>query len=343
MRIVVLDGYTLNPGDLSWESLLGLGECTIHDRTASQDIINKSIDADVILTNKVVLSREVINSLPKLKYIGVLATGYNIVDVNAAMMRGIPVTNIPAYGTESVAQMVFAHILNFTQRVEYHSNTVRDGEWVNSKDFCYWDFPLIELSGLILGIVGYGRIGQAVARIGKAFGMKVVAYNPSQIKSERLEGTEITSLENLFSVSDFVSLHCPLNEYNNKFVNASLLSTMKKSSFLINTGRGALIDDAALADALNSEKIAGAGLDVLDGEPPKHDNSLLKAKNCFITPHIAWATRAARSRLLNTAIDNVKAFVAKTPVNVVNAHSFHAVGIEECASSKKQSTFCRDL
>ncbi|MBL8029282.1 MAG: D-2-hydroxyacid dehydrogenase [Fibrobacteres bacterium] len=318
MRLVVLDGYALNPGDLSWEALKSLGECTIYDRTSLEDIVKRAIDADVVLTNKVLLSKETISSLPNLKYIGVLATGYNVVDVDAARLRKIPVTNIPDYGTESVAQIVFAHILNLTQRVEHHANTVRNGVWSNSKDFCYWDFPLIELSGLTLGVVGYGRIGQAVARIGKAFGMTIVAYNPSQVKADRLNGTEINSIENLFSVSDIVSLNCPLNEDNKKFVNAALLSTMKNSSYLINTGRGALIDEAALADALNNGTIAGAGLDVLDGEPPKHDNPLLKAKNCFITPHIAWATRAARNRLLNTAINNIRAFVAKVPVNVVN-------------------------
>jgi len=317
MRIVVLDGYTLNPGDLSWDGLQRFGECVIYDRTAPEDVVSRSQGAEVVLTNKVVLSREIMEQLPDLRYIGVLATGYNIVDVVAARERGIPVTNVPTYGTQSVAQMVFAHLLNLTQHVAYHAQTVRDGRWSESPDFCYWDYPLIELANLTMGIVGFGRIGRATAHLAAAFGMKVLAFDVVQPKSVP-DGVEMTDLERLFRDSDVVSLHVPLTPETDRLVNAERLALMKPTAFLINTSRGPLIDEQALADALNGDLLAGAGLDVLAVEPAEPRNPLMTAKNCYITPHISWATSSARARLLSTAVENVAAFVEGHPVNVVN-------------------------
>jgi glycerate dehydrogenase len=316
MKIVVLDGHTLNPGDLSWDELKALGACEVYDRTPPDQVVARAKDAEVILTNKTVLDAATLRQLPRLKYIGVLATGYNIVDVQAARERNIPVTNIPTYGTPSVAQMVFAHLLELTQHVAHHAQTVRDGRWTRSADFCYWDFPLIELNGLTMGIVGYGRIGRETAAVAKAFGMKVLAFEigPKPVGSE----AEFVPLDDLFRRSDVVSLHCPLTPETKGLVNAQRLSLMKKTAFLINTSRGPLVEEQALADALNSGRIAGAGLDVLAVEPPSPANPLLKAKNCRITPHIAWATRAARERLMKTAMDNVRVFVAGGKRNVVN-------------------------
>ncbi len=317
MRIVVLDGYTLNPGDLSWEDLEALGQCSIYDRTPAEQTIQRADGAEIVLTNKTVLSAEVIARLKALRYISVLATGYNIVDIEAARKRGIPVSNVPIYGTESVAQMVFAHILNLTQNVAHHAQTVRNRRWCTSPDFCYWDMPLIELQGLTLGIIGFGRIGQATARLALAFGMKVIIYDivtPSQMPQR----CRMMELEDIFRLADIVSLHCPLTAQTEKLVDEHRLSLMKPTAFLINTSRGPLIDEQALADALNNAKIAGAGLDVLAIEPPTKVNPLLKAKNCYITPHIAWATRAARQRLLKVTVDNVAAFLASKPQNVVN-------------------------
>ncbi len=317
VRIVVLDGYTLNPGDLSWEDLKALGTCEIHDRTPAKQVVARAAGAAIVLTNKAVLSREAIGRLSELKYIGVLATGYNIVDVEAAAERGIPVTNVPTYGTASVAQMVFAHLLNLAQHVQHHAQTVRDGRWTTSGDFCYWDYPLIELAGMTLGIVGLGRIGRATAELGRAFGMKVLAYDvmPQQ---DIPDGVEMAKMDDLFQASDIVSLHCPLTPQTEKLVNAERLALMKPAALLVNTSRGPLVDETALAEALDSGKIAGAGLDVLAVEPPMPGNPLLTAKNCHVTPHIAWATRSARARLLNTVVDNVKAFLAGKPQNVVN-------------------------
>lgn len=317
MKIVVLDGFTLNPGDLSWDGLRALGACEIYDRTPAAQVAARAKDAEIVLTNKTVLDRPTLDQLPKLKYIGVLATGYNVVDVAAAKERGIPVTNIPIYGTASVAQMVFAHLLNLTQHTAHHAQTVRDGRWTKSADFCYWDFPLIELHGLTIGIVGYGRIGQETARIARAFGMQVLAHD-TFVKAADHPNAEFVSLEDLFRRSDVVSLHCPLTADNKGLVNAQRLGLMKKTAFLINTSRGPLVDEPALAEALNSGKIAGAGLDVLAVEPPRAENPLLTAKNCFVTPHIAWATGAARARLMDTAVDNVRAFLAGKRQNVVN-------------------------
>lgn len=318
MEIVVLDGFTLNPGDISWKEIQKLGDCRIYDRTPAKETLTRIGDAEIVLTNKVVIDRAIMELAPRLKYIGVIATGYNVVDLAAASEKGIVVTNIPAYSTDSVAQMVFSHILTFCNRVELHSQSVHSGDWQNSIDICYSLSPQTELSGKTLGIVGYGLIGQKVAQIGRAFGMKVIFHNRS-VKTVSDENIQQVALETVFSESDFISLNCPLNNENVQFVNASLLAKMKPSSMLINTGRGGLIQEQDLADALNSGKIAAAGLDVLSIEPPKAENPLITAKNCFITPHIAWTTIEARQRLMNIAIGNINAFLEGKPINVVNS------------------------
>ena len=317
MKIVVLDGYTLNPGDLSWKCLEALGECRIYERTATEETVSRAANAEIVLTNKTVLSREIIEKLDALQYIGVLATGYNVVDIDAAGNRSILVSNVPTYGTESVAQMVFAHILNLTQNVGYHARTVSEGRWNQCPDFCFWDTPLIELQGLTMGIVGFGRIGRATAKLAQAFGMKVIAYDVT-LPPEMPEGCEMVTLEDLFQMADVISLHCPLTPETENLINTQRLALMKPTAFLINTSRGPLVDEQALADALNNERLAGAGLDVLSVEPASEHNPLITAKNCYITPHIAWATRAARKRLLQVAVDNVTAYLAGKPQNVVN-------------------------
>jgi len=315
--IAVLDGYTLNPGDLSWKGLEALGQCTVYDRTAPEDVLPRSKGAEIILTNKTLLSSDIIEQLPALKYIGVLATGYNVVDIEAADERGIVITNVPAYSTPSVTQLVFAHLLNLAHHVGHHAQTVKSGRWDSSVDFCYWDTPLIELVELTIGIIGFGRIGQTTAKLAQAFGMKVIAYDIVK-PSSMPQSCQFVELDDVFKKSDIVTLHCPLTPQTEKIVNSRRLALMKKTAFLINTGRGPLVDEQALADALNNANIAGAGLDVLSSEPPKKDNPLLQAKNCFITPHIAWATRAARQRLMKVVIENVAAFLAGKPQNVVN-------------------------
>jgi len=317
MNIVVLDGYTLNPGDLTWKDLESLGQCTVYDRTGPKEVVQRAKDAEIVLTNKTILSSDIIKQLPKLKYIGVLATGYNIVDIEAARDLGIPVTNVPAYGTQSVAQMVFAHLLNLAQHVAHHAETVRSGRWISNPDFCYWDMPLIELGGLTMGIIGFGRIGQATAKLALTFGMKVIAYD-IVTPSSKPEGCQFVELDDIFRVSDVISLHCPLTSQTKKIINKEHLELMKKTAFLINTSRGPLVDEQALAQALNNERIAGAGLDVLSEEPPNENTPLLKARSCYITPHIAWATHAARQRLLRVVVDNVASFLAGKPQNVVN-------------------------
>lgn len=317
MRIVVLDGFTLNPGDLSWDKLKSLGEYEIYDRTPPDQVLARAADAEIVLTNKTVLGRGQIAGLPKLKYIGVLATGFNIVDVVAARERGIPVTNIPTYGTKSVAQMTFALLLELTQHVAHHAQTVREGRWSRNPDWCYWDYPLVELDGLTIGILGYGRIGRAVGEVAAALGMKVLASD-CIVPKGLPPGVDFVDFETLFAKSDVVSLHCPLTPETKQIVNAQRLARMKSSAILINTSRGPLIDEVALAEALNSGRIAGAGLDVLSVEPPCAENPLLQAKNCLITPHISWATRAARARLMGTVIGNIKAFLDGKPQNVVN-------------------------
>jgi glycerate dehydrogenase len=317
MKIVVLDGYTLNPGDLSWEELEELGSCSVYERTDAELTVERAKDAEIVLTNKTVLSAAVIEQLEQLRYIGVLATGYNVVDVEAARKRGVAVTNVPAYGTESVAQMVFAHLLNLTQHVGHHSKSVRDGRWSECPDFCYWERPLIELEGLTMGVIGLGRIGKAVARLAGAFGMKVIGYDVVR-PSDLPEGCRMVGLEDVFRLGDVVSLHCPLTAETERLVNKERLGSMKRTAFLINTSRGPLVDETALAEALDDGEIAGAGLDVVGTEPPAAENPLLKAKNCYITPHIAWATRAARERLFRAAVENVAAFLDGRPQNVVN-------------------------
>ena len=309
MNIVVLDGYTLNPGDLSWDALRELGPCEIYDRSASDEIVPRSASAEIVLTNKTKLNDGYMSALPALKYIGVTATGYNIVDFAAARKRKVIVTNVPTYGTQSVAQMTFALLLELAQHVGHHVQTVREGRWTRSPDFSYWDYPLIELDGLTMGIIGLGRIGQAVGKLAEAFGMKVLTHSRKQRAEE---------MENLFGQSDVISLHCPLTPETKHLVNAERLAWMKPTAFLLNTSRGPLIDEAALAKALNEGRIAGAGLDVLAVEPPTADNPLLRAKNCFVTPHIAWATRAARSRLMDAVVENVRAFLTGKPRNVVS-------------------------
>lgn len=316
MKIVVLDGYGLNPGDLSWEGLKALGECVVYDRTSPGEVLKRSEGAEVLLTNKTVLTAADMAALPDLKYIGVLATGYNVVDIKAAKERGIVVTNIPAYSTQSVAQMVFAHILNITNRVEHYAEEVREGAWTNSKDFCFWDTPLIELSGLKIGIIGLGNTGQATARLAIGFGMEVYAFT-SKSSLQLPPEISVKSLDEIFSECDIVSLHCPLTEDTKHMVNKERLATMKPTAILINTGRGPLIQAQDLADALNNSRILAAGMDVLETEPPKADNPLLSAKNCYITPHIAWATKAARQRLMNIMLDNLKGYRDGKVVNNV--------------------------
>ena len=317
MKIVVLDGQTLNPGDLSWEGLDKLGDLTVRERTSEPEIIEQASGAEVLFTNKTPLTRKTLAQLPGLKYIGVLATGFNVVDIVAARDLDIPVTNIPTYGTQSVAQMVFAHVLNFTQRVAHHAETVRNGKWSASDDFCYWDFPLAELHGMTMGIIGFGRIGRATANLAMAFGMKVLAFDNHNLP-DIPEGITLCDLDRVFIESDIVSLHCPLTKENTHMVDVMRLAQMKRTAFLVNTSRGPLVDEAALAEALKDKAIAGAGLDVLEVEPPAEDNPLFALENCFITPHISWATRSARSRLMKTAVENLNAFLAGNPQNVVN-------------------------
>jgi len=317
MRIVVLDAYALNPGDLSWGRLQKLGRCRIYDRTPAESTLQRARGAPLVLTNKTALPRPVIEALPELRYIGVLATGYNIVDLEAARAGGIVVTNVPTYGTQSVAQFVFAHLLELAHHVGAHSRTVHEGKWTRSADFCYWDYPLIELDGLTMGIVGLGRIGRAVAGLARAFGMRVLGCDVAP-PGEMPEGVEPADLEALLSQSDVVTLHVPLTPETEGLMNEARLSQMKPTAFLINTSRGPVVDEAALAAALKQGRIAGAGLDVLSEEPPPAGHPLLGVKNCLITPHVAWATRAARERLLGTAIDNVEAFLRGEPQNVVS-------------------------
>jgi len=315
MKIVVLDGYTLNPGDLSWEEIETLGELKVYERTPHDLTVERSKNATAVFTNKVVFDRETIEQLPNLKFIGVLATGINVIDLEAAKEARITVTNIPAYSTASVAQMVFAHILHFTQNVAGHSASVTKGDWEKSIDFTYRISPQIELEGKTLGIIGFGQIGQAVAKICLAFGMKVIFNNRS--KKETDINAQQVNLDTIYSESDFISINCPLTADNEGFINATSISKMKSSVFLVNTGRGPLINEKDLAKALNEGRIAGAGLDVLSTEPPLPENPLPKAKNCYITPHIAWATFEARQRLMKIAAENLKKFLEGKSQNVV--------------------------
>jgi glycerate dehydrogenase len=315
MNITILDGYTLNPGDLDWLPIQQLGNVTIYDRSANDEIVERAKDAEVLLVNKVVLTEAILDQLPKVKYIGVMATGFNNIDINAARKHNITVTNVKAYGPASVAQQTFALLLSLVNHAELHSQSVFAGEWVASPDFCYWKTPLTELAGKTMGLIGLGDIGSQVAKIALAFGMNVIAYRKHPAPTE---GVEMVSLEAVFEKSDAVSLHCPLTDETKEIVNKERLSRMKPNAIILNTGRGPLINEADLAEALKNGTIAGAGLDVLSTEPPKADNPLLSAPNCIITPHVAWATFEARKRLLQMVADNLESFQNGEAKNVVS-------------------------
>jgi glycerate dehydrogenase len=316
MTLTILDAYTANPGDLSWDGLQSLASCSVYDRTSPSEVIARARDSELVLTNKTVLSADTIRALPKMKYIGVLATGYNVVDVAAAKERGVVVTNVPGYGTPSVAQAAVALLLELTNRVGHHAQTVRDGRWSQCPDFCYWDGTLVELQGRTLGIFGYGTIGEGVAKVALALGMRVIA-NRRTWKEEPIAGVEKASQEEIFAQSDVLTLHCPLTDETKHLIRTETIAKMKPTAFLINTARGPLVNDQDLADALNSGRLAGAGLDVLSIEPPPPGNSLFTAKNCLITPHIAWASKEARGRMIDIATENVRAFLNGKPCNRV--------------------------
>lgn len=317
MKIVILDGYSVNPGDLSWEELEACGDLTVYDRTNTEDILKRTKNADAILTNKVVISSEIIDKLPNLKYIGVLATGYNVVDIEAAKKREITVTNVPAYSTNSVVQMTFAHILNLTNRVAHYAHENRKGKWSASPDFCYWDTNLGEIAGKTLGVVGLGNIGYKVACIARDFGMDVFACT-SKNSADLPDGIQKVTFNGLLGISDILTLHCPLTPQTKEMINKDTLSQMKRGALLINTGRGALVNDKDVAQALCEGQLGGYGADVMTQEPPKPDNPLLSAPNAYLTPHIAWATLEARKRLVSIASANVAAFVQGSPKNVVS-------------------------
>ncbi|MDE5773766.1 MAG: D-2-hydroxyacid dehydrogenase [Muribaculaceae bacterium] len=316
MKIVILDGYSVNPGDMSWEGLCQLGEVKVYDRTSPADVVERSKGAEILITNKTPLTGEMLRQLPDCRFISILATGYNIVDVSEASALGIVVSNVPDYSTDSVAQSAMALLLTITNHVEDYAVENRSGRWSECKDFCYWSHPLIELSGKLLGIIGYGNIGRATARVAQALGMRVAVYS-SKPQSE-LPGVTKMSMDDIFRKCDVVSLHCPLTPETTGLINKERLEMMKSTAILINTARGGLINEQALAEALNSGKIYAAGLDVLSEEPPKNDNALLSARNCYVTPHISWATVEARKRLVTITEDNVKAFLAGNPINVVS-------------------------
>ena len=323
MKIVILDGYTLNPGDLSWDELKKYGELTVYDRTTydpeeETKIIERAKDAEIIFINKTPLTAQTLKKLSKLKFICVLATGYNVVDIQAAKKLGIIVTNIPTYGTTAVAQMAFALLLEMCHHVWAHSEEVKKGAWTNNADWCFWNYPLIELAGKTMGIIGYGRIGQAVGTIAQAFGMKVLAYDLMQNKQLENEKLKYVEMDELLTNSDVISLHCPLFESNRGIINKNSIAKMKDGVMILNNSRGRLIVEQDLADALNSGKVAGAAVDVVSTEPIKMDNPLLKAKNCIITPHISWAPKESRQRLMDVAVNNLKQFLDNNPVNVVN-------------------------
>lgn len=317
MKIVVLDGYTLNPGDISWEKLKQLGDVTIYDRTSSEDINNRIKGADIVLVNKVKLDKEIIDKM-EAKYIGLLSTGFDVVDIQAAKEKGIIVTNVPTYGTDAVAQMTFAHILNLFSHVDNHNISVKEGEWESSVDFTYWNAQLVQLAGKTLGLIGYGNIGESVAKIGKAFGLNIISHTRSKTSIDSTEDVEFVSLDELLKISDIISLHCPLNPGTEKIINAKNIEKMKDGVIIINTSRGGLIDEEALAKALKVGKVKAAGLDVVSVEPILKTNPLLKCDNAIITPHIAWAAKEARESLMNTVVDNIKEYRKGNPQNVVN-------------------------
>jgi len=319
MKIVILDGYTLNPGDLNWDGIKQFGELTVHDRTdfSPEKVIETIGDAEIIFTNKTPLPKAVLRKVPSAKYIGVLATGYDIVDVDAAKENGIVVTNIPTYGTTAVAQYSMALLLELCHHVGEHSRTVFNGDWTKSSDYCYWNYPLIELAGKTIGIIGFGRIGQATAKIAQAFGLKILLYDTYQDKELENDTCKYADLDELLNKSDFISLHCPLFESTEGIINKNNIAKMKDGVMIINTSRGPLVVEQDLCDALNSGKVAGAAVDVVSSEPIAADNPLLKAKNCIITPHIAWAPKESRTRLMNIAVENLKSFINGNPTNTV--------------------------
>ena len=318
MNIVVLDGYTLNPGDLSWDGVKKYGDVTVYDRSPPDTVVERASGAEVIFTNKTPLGEDILNQLSSLKFIGVLATGYNVVNTEVAKSKGIIVANVPGYGTASVAQMTFALLLELCHHVQHHSDTVMDGKWVRSADWCYWDYPLIELAGKTMGIIGFGHIGQQVGKIATAFGMNIIGNARTRTDQSHQPNFRWADVPELMEQSDVVSIHCPLFPETKGMINKDSLQLMKKSAFLLNTSRGPLIVDQDLADALNNGLIAGAGIDVMSAEPPPKDNPLFTAKNCIITPHIAWATKEARARLMQITVDNLAAFLEGNPVHVVN-------------------------
>jgi len=316
MKIVVLDAFAMNPGDLSWEQLKNIGDTEIYDRSLPEESIKRVSDAEIILTNKALVNKDIIEAAPNLKYIGVMATGYNVVDITEAHKRNIVVTNVPAYSTASVAQLTFAFILELANHTALYAQSVENGDWVRSKDFSYHLKPIMELQNKTLGIIGFGQIGQNVAKIALAFGMKVISSHKHP-ERDKMDGVAFVDEKTCFTEADIVSLHCPLNQDNFEFVNKQLLASMKPKAFLINTSRGGLVNENDLAEALNHEIIAGAALDVLSTEPPSANNPLLHAKNCLINPHVAWATFESRTRLMKTVVNNVKAFLEGKPENVV--------------------------
>lgn len=321
MKIVVLDGYTLNPGDLDWKGLESLGECTVYDRTSltdTEEVIQRIGDAEVVYTNKTPLPEKVFEECKNLKFVGVLATGYNVVDITAARKRNIPVANIPTYGTVAVGQFAIALILEICHHIGYHSKVVHEGKWAANPDWCFWDYPLIELDGKTMGIIGYGRIGQATGRIAQALGMTVLAYDSYRNPALESDTCHYTELDELLSKSDVIALHCPLFPETEKMINRSTIAKMKDGVIILNNSRGQLINEQDLADALNSGKVAAAGLDVVSTEPIKSDNPLLTAKNCLITPHISWAPKESRKRLMDIAVSNLQEFLKGTPKNIVN-------------------------
>lgn len=317
MKIVVLDGYTENPGDLSWEILEDLGELTVYDRTATEDIVNRIADAEIVIVNKTPISKEILSACPSIKYIGVLATGYNVIDIAAAKERGIPVCNVPTYGTEAVGQFAISLLLEVCHRIGHHSHAVHSGRWENSPDWCFWDYPQIELLNKTMGIIGFGKIGQVTGKISQAMGMKVVAFDEYPNDSGKAIA-EYVDLEVLLKTADVIALHCPLFPATQGIINKQNIAKMKDGVIIINNSRGALIVEQDLAEALNSGKVYAAGIDVVSIEPIQSDNPLLKAKNCIITPHISWAPKEARMRIMNTVTEGVKAFMNGTPINVVN-------------------------
>lgn len=317
MKIVNLDAHTTNPGDLSWEPFKKYGEVTIYERTEQNQIIERAKDADILFINKCIITADILEKLPKLKYIGLQSTGYNVIDCDAAKKRGIVISNIPAYSTAAVAQLTFSFILQFTNKVSLHSDAVHNGEWCECPDFCFWKAPLSELDGKTLGIIGYGSIGQRVSNIAKAFGMKVLVNTPHP-NPDKFKDVNFVDFDTLCKESDFITCHCPLTSKTEGIINKDAISKMKSSTVIINTSRGPVVNETDLAEALNSERIAGAGVDVLSVEPPRNDNPLLSAKNCIITPHIAWAAFETRERLLKILEENLKAFIEGHPQNVVN-------------------------